>query len=97
MSVAKAVDKSMWEGTSLPNDLKCDCLKGRPHHVADYKSNPIIKYAKEHPAGSSKFFHTDFQGAFRRSGKEVRLTFSFFYPDENIVEYINDCSYGLSL
>lgn len=63
-SLAKAVDRSMWEGSSLPENLGCDCLKGKPHHTETYKTHPITKHAGEFPAGSSTFFHTHFRNAF---------------------------------
>ena len=64
ISIAEAVKYSMWEGKSLPTELGCDCLKGRPHHTSEYTSNPIVASACEMPAGSLLFFETDFQGAF---------------------------------
>ena len=63
LSIAKAVDRSMWEGFTLPDELGCDCRKGRPHHSKDYRLNAIIKSAREYPAGSGTFLKTSFSRA----------------------------------
>lgn len=79
ISIAKAVDGSMWKGFCLPDELGCDCRKGRPHHTKDYRSEPIIKYAREYPAGSVLFLETNFSGAFSVKAERgsVCLPFSF--------------------
>ena len=64
-SIAKAVDRSMWEGSSLPSNLYCDCSQGRPHHTKYYQETPIVNSATEYPAGSSTYLHTDFTRAFK--------------------------------
>ena len=64
ISTANAVDQSLWEGFALPEELGCDCRKGRPHHIKDYKLNPIIKSAREYPAGSISFLETNFSRAY---------------------------------
>ena len=74
-SIANQVDESLWTGKSLPDDLYCDCRKGRPHHTDYYKNHPIVKYAHEYPAGSSSFFETRFAKAFQPyigNGSDVR-------------------------
>ncbi len=63
-TIAKAVNQSMWEGFYLPEELTCDCRKARPHHTRYYRSEPIIKHAREYPAGSHSFFETNFSRAF---------------------------------
>ena len=63
-SEAEAVERSMWEGTCLPEQLLCNC-KGDPHHRSGYADMPIMKTAREYPAGSSSFLETNFQQAFR--------------------------------
>ena len=63
-SKAASVEDSMWKGSRLPDDVGCDCSFGRPHHTDVYEANAILKYAREFPAGSSRFFQTDFQQAF---------------------------------
>lgn len=63
-SIAKAVDRSVWEGAALPDNLGCDCKKGRPHHTAYYLLNSISEHGAESPAGSQSYFDTDFSRAF---------------------------------
>lgn len=65
-SIAKAVDLGMWEGVSLPENLKCDCREGKPHHTSQYRQNPIVDNATEYAAGSSTYFYTDFTRAFNQ-------------------------------
>ena len=72
LSMAKAVDRSMWEGFSLPAILHCDCLQGKPHENDCYRVSPIIDNATEHPAGSSSYLHSDFARAFRQNGGEFK-------------------------
>ncbi|KAL8819486.1 MAG: hypothetical protein Q9191_007727 [Dirinaria sp. TL-2023a] len=64
-SIASQVDRSMWEGFTLPKDLGCDCHKGKPHHTAEYQKCPIIEWAVEYPAGSESYLQTDFVQPFR--------------------------------
>lgn len=66
----------MWKGLPLPDRLGCDCRKARPHHTTEYQMNPIVKYAREFPVGTSSYFETDFQAAFERvasSEDQVRI------------------------
>ena len=65
-SIAKNVDRSLWTGSTLWDELDCDCQSSKPHHTMHYKSNPIIKYAFEYPAGSSHFFESAFGKGFKR-------------------------------
>lgn len=60
----KAVERAMWDGAELPNDLLCSCGRDTPHSRVDYCANPITKFAREYPAGSESFFYTDFQKSF---------------------------------
>lgn len=53
----------MWLGKLLPPDLGCDCYKRLPHET---RGIPIVKHAREFPAGSAHFFESDFSGAFQR-------------------------------
>ena len=71
-SIAKAVDLCMWEGYSLPENLCCDCRQGKPHHVDNYQTNPIVKSASEFPAGSAWYLHTDFTRAFKKDRDRLR-------------------------
>ncbi|MCJ1391478.1 hypothetical protein MMC18_004342 [Xylographa bjoerkii] len=64
-SLAKSVDVSLWDGASLPRDIRCGCKNGQPHNTAFYEANPITGNAYEFPAGSSTFLETDFSGAFK--------------------------------
>lgn len=64
-SVADRVDQSLWTGVPLPDELFCDCHKGKPHHTQFYQEHPIARYAREYPAGSSTFFETSFTPAFQ--------------------------------
>lgn len=63
-TMARAVDRSVWQGVPLPVDVGCDCRKGKPHHTKDYRKHPILRHAREYPAGSSSYFHSDFAKAF---------------------------------
>ena len=69
-SMAKAVDKSLWEGATLPKDLGCDCTKGKPHHTARYQLNSISVHSSEYPAGSSTYLHTEFAQPFTALGSQ---------------------------
>ncbi|KAL9102867.1 MAG: hypothetical protein Q9163_002019 [Psora crenata] len=68
--IAALVDKAMWEGSALPDELYCDCKIGRPHHRIGFHSSPIVKGAREYPAGSYCFVESDFQGPFRQIGDQ---------------------------
>ncbi|MCJ1399165.1 hypothetical protein MMC11_002367 [Xylographa trunciseda] len=63
-SLAKSVDTSVWDGASLPHNIRCDCKNSHPHNTAFYEANPITGNAYEFPAGSSTCLETDFSGAF---------------------------------
>lgn len=71
-SIAKAVDRSMWEGYSLPPNLSCDCSQGRPHHTKYYQETPIVSGATEYPAGSSTYLQTDFSRAFKQDKNRIK-------------------------
>ncbi len=75
--IAESVERSMWQGSTLPDELNCDCRKGKPHHTQDYQSNPIVRYARQYPVGSSSFFETDFRGAFELT---IESEYSHFRP-----------------
>lgn len=64
-SIAHQVDESVWKGVPLPENLLCDCRKGRPHHTKFYKNHPVTRYAQQYAAGSSRFFETRFTPAFQ--------------------------------
>ena len=59
---SRAVDRFMWEGTpdiDKLDGLTCSCGVGT-HRRPDFKDNPIVKFAKQYPAGSDGFFYTDY-------------------------------------
>ncbi|KAL8921130.1 MAG: hypothetical protein Q9208_005883 [Pyrenodesmia sp. 3 TL-2023] len=64
-SIAQQVDESLWIGVPLPDNLLCDCRKGRPHHTKFYRNHPVTRYAQQYAAGSSRFFETRFTPAFQ--------------------------------
>ena len=61
------VDRFMWEGKPDLQTLKgmtCACDVHFQQHIRpDFNDNPIAKFAKQYPAGSEGFFHTDYQEA----------------------------------
>lgn len=95
-SIAKSVDRSMWEGSPLPTEIGCDCRTGRPHHTKDYQGHPILKYAHEYPAGTSSYFHTDFTRAFKSEQNAVHssLGFQSTLPHVSAVPFCADSSFG---
>ena len=62
--IAELVDKSMWEGDMLPDELHCECKDDRPHHQSQYRSSSIAQAAREFPAGSESYFISDFRRPF---------------------------------
>ena len=60
------VERAMWEGTPLPQEIRCGCGDASLHTNGLYGTHPIAKFAHEHPSCSGAFFFTDFQQAFRR-------------------------------
>lgn len=62
----------MWEGTpdlATLKGLNCACVAGSQQHIRpDFKENPITKFAKQYPAGSEGFFHTDYKEAISSLG-----------------------------
>lgn len=70
-SIAHQVDDSMWIGTRLPDELHCDCRKGKPHHTVFYQSHAIVESAQEYPQGSSRFFETKFVQAFHTCNDDL--------------------------
>lgn len=63
----RAVERAMWEGTPLPEDLECSC--GTSRHQPNLET-PIMRSAGECAAGSETFFYTDFSRAFDKHGVE---------------------------
>ncbi|KAF1844534.1 glycoside hydrolase family 85 protein [Cucurbitaria berberidis CBS 394.84] len=59
----RAVERAIWEGSTLPQDLDCSCGHRSTRHQPNLES-PIIRSASEFAAGSEAFFYTDFSRAF---------------------------------
>ena len=73
---AEVVEHAIWEGNNLQYELGCDCREGRPHHTLEYKSNPIVRFARESPAGSFFLLETNFERAFtQHSTSEDQVLF----------------------
>ena len=65
----RALEKAIWDGTSLPETVECACGNAIVRHSPN-RGYPITRSAREFPAGSSSFFYTDFSRAFGRHGNE---------------------------
>ena len=74
-SMARSVERALWEGCQLPVEVCCSC-HGRPHHTRDYRKHPILHYAREFPAGSLSYLYTDFTKAFLSASNGVRSCIS---------------------
>ena len=75
LSMARSVERALWEGCQLPVEVCCNC-HGRPHHTGDYRKHPILHYARESPAGSLSYLYTDFTKAFLSASNGVRSCLS---------------------
>lgn len=74
----RLAEQTMWEGAKLPENLQCDCTKGIQQHKLDFQNHPIVRHAREYPAGSATYLETDFNRAFttgRRPEKAVCTSF----------------------
>ncbi|KAL9097717.1 MAG: hypothetical protein Q9165_000043 [Trypethelium subeluteriae] len=69
----KAVDRSMWEGTPLPEGLQCDCGDDSSAFHVENLGAPITRFAKQFPAGSKYFFYTNFERAFSQKPLTGRI------------------------
>lgn len=58
----RAVEQAMWEGKSFSEDTECSCGNGSTRHQPNIDF-PILRSAKEFPAGSESFFYADFSRA----------------------------------
>jgi hypothetical protein len=65
----RALEKAMWDGTSLPKTVECACGNASVRHPPN-RGYPITRSAREFPAGSSSFFYTNFSRAFGRHENE---------------------------
>ncbi|KAL1795452.1 hypothetical protein ACET3X_005676 [Alternaria dauci] len=70
----RCVERAIWEGESLPEDLKCSCGDCEFWHPPN-KEWPVLRTAKERVAGSEHVFYTDFSRAFATHGEEARDVF----------------------
>ena len=64
-----SVESAIWEGKPLSQELECECNPDRPHDITP--GHGITKYTSSYPAGSSSFFHTNFERAFARDPKGI--------------------------
>jgi hypothetical protein len=58
-----AVECAMWDGSSLPADITCSCGDAKVYHPSN-RSSYITSSARQYPAGSNRFFYTDFNRGF---------------------------------
>lgn len=61
----RTMERAMWEGSELPDLVSCDCGDCQVRHRPN-ENFAILKYAREFPAGSDRFFQTDFSRAFSK-------------------------------
>jgi hypothetical protein len=64
LSDSRAVEKAMWAGAALPEELHCDCVLRSRHSIEGYMDCSILQSAQEFPTGSDTFFYTEFNQAF---------------------------------
>ncbi|KAF2033490.1 hypothetical protein EK21DRAFT_58633 [Setomelanomma holmii] len=65
------IERTVWEGEALPNDLECSCGNATSRHQP-IEGFSIIAHARVFPAGSDSFFYTDFTRAFGRHSEEEK-------------------------
>ncbi|KZM26675.1 Mannosyl-glycoprotein endo-beta-N-acetylglucosaminidase [Ascochyta rabiei] len=71
----KNVERTMWEGKELPEDIGCSCGDCKKRHRAN-SATPIARFARQYSAGSEAFFFTDFSRAFHtHEEREGRVLF----------------------
>lgn len=86
-SIAEKVEEAVWQGLPLPDQLGCDCRKGRPHHTVEYQLNPISRHAREFPVGTSSYVETDFQVAFERTAtSQDQVCISLLITEPSLTE-----------
>jgi hypothetical protein len=59
--------KNMYNHVNRP-DVCCNCDGGtlKNHLREDFRTSPITKFARQYPAGSNSFFHTDYTEAYTK-------------------------------
>ncbi|KAJ4348038.1 uncharacterized protein N0V89_009410 [Didymosphaeria variabile] len=60
----KTVECAMWEGRASGTEMTCSCRGGADYCHPVNSSQPIVRGATRYPAGSERFFYTDFNRAF---------------------------------
>lgn len=65
------VERAVWVGEELEVVVKCDCRPGwfdpkDPHRTAEYQDIPLVRSARQFPAGSERYFRTNFHQGFTR-------------------------------
>ncbi|KAF1944865.1 hypothetical protein EJ02DRAFT_509822 [Clathrospora elynae] len=73
-SYGRDIERVVWQGAVLPNDLDCSCGDCASRHRPN-KEFAIINTAREYPVGSESFFYTDFSRAFGLHGDEAKEFF----------------------
>ncbi|KAF2789593.1 glycoside hydrolase family 85 protein [Melanomma pulvis-pyrius CBS 109.77] len=63
----RTVERAMWDGTGLPKTMDCSCGNANLRHPTN-RGYPITQSARQFPAGSERYFYTDFRRAFGRPG-----------------------------
>ncbi|KAF2182736.1 glycoside hydrolase family 85 protein [Zopfia rhizophila CBS 207.26] len=61
----RAVERAMWDGGGLPDDVTCTCGKASQCHPPN-RGYSITRSARGYPAGSESFFYSDFKRGFAR-------------------------------
>lgn len=68
----KEVERAMWEGDALPDDLTCSCGDVSRHCPKEGFS--VTERARAYPVGSDTFFYTNFARAFAKHTEDERQT-----------------------
>ncbi|KAL1601551.1 hypothetical protein SLS60_006466 [Paraconiothyrium brasiliense] len=61
---SRSVECAMWEGRAYGTGTACSCRGGANYCHPINRSQPIVQYATSYPAGSERFFFTDFSRPF---------------------------------
>lgn len=65
----RAVERAMWEGRTLLEDVSCSCGNAGVRHPPN-RAYPILQFARQFLAGSGSFFYTDFSRGFGSHGEQ---------------------------
>jgi hypothetical protein len=68
------VERTIWEGTSLPASIECSCGDCASRHPPN-KELAVLRTARERVAGSEHFFYTNFSRAFSAHGDDAKYLF----------------------